>query len=313
MRGECSVARKTRIRLHAAGAPNHVHRTSTIPAVRFDAPEFFSRWRCSSPSGSSAARAARGTAASQDGRRADLLLNLPEPGREPGKQVPDGAIPGRISPSERIFVGKVLSIQWGTGNVSGMGAPGTGGSRVRAGVPGRPGRAASHRHGVQAAVALLQRRDAGDERLQQRRRGCPPGRPVAVLPRRIREDRVRQSGNPRRNAGRRAGLLPEGDEPVIAETEQAVALDSLAPGERFAALAALLKRGRLTSAIVGPYAVSQIFALRALDGPTAARTLAEVLCDATNSVELRAEGPPLLAELAQEALSRSPAGSRTRT
>jgi hypothetical protein len=53
-----------------------------------------------------------------------LLLNLSEPGREPGKQVPDGAVPGRISESERIFVGKVLNIRWGTGNVSDMGAPG---------------------------------------------------------------------------------------------------------------------------------------------------------------------------------------------
>ena len=55
---------------------------------------------------------------------AALPANLPEPGREPGRQVPDGAFPGRINPSERVFVGKVLSIQWGTGNVSRMGAPG---------------------------------------------------------------------------------------------------------------------------------------------------------------------------------------------
>ena len=56
--------------------------------------------------------------------RTDVLLNVPELGREPGRQVPDGAIPGRISLSERIIVGKVMSVQWGTGNVSSMGAPG---------------------------------------------------------------------------------------------------------------------------------------------------------------------------------------------
>ncbi|MGD1000787.1 MAG: hypothetical protein ABSA67_08825 [Candidatus Brocadiia bacterium] len=234
------------------------------------------------------------------------LANLPEPGREPGRQVPDGAFPGRISPSERVFIGKVLNIQWGTGDVSRMGAPGKAEVEcVRA------------FRGVQAGQRVIVTvfkplwRAYGEATLEMTifSNGGADVRPGDQWLFLLGGFEKTDSANPDIPGETQVGALaycPKGDEPVIAETEQAIALDSLAPAERFAALAALLKRGGLTSAIVGPYAVSQIFALRALDGPAAARTLAAALRDATNGVELRTEAPPLLAELAQEALSAQP-------
>jgi hypothetical protein len=239
---------------------------------------------------------------------AALPANLPEPGREPGRQVPDGAFPGRINPSERVFVGKVLSIQWGTGNVSRMGAPGQAEVEcVRA------------FRGVQAGQRVLVTvfkplwHPYGEATLEMTifSNGGADVRPGDQWLFLLGGFEKTDSANPDIPGETQVGALaycPKGDEPVIAETEQAVALDSLAPAERFAALAALLKGGRLTSAIVGAYAVSQIFALRALDGPATARTLAAALRDATNGVELRAEAPPLLAGLAQEALSAQPGG-----
>jgi hypothetical protein len=234
---------------------------------------------------------------------ASLLANLPEPGREPGRQVPDGAVPGRINASERIFLGKVLDIQRGKGDVSSMGAPGRAevecvrafrgvhvGQRVLVTVFKPLWRAYGEKT-LEMTVFSNNGADvrAGDqwlfflggfEKTEHADPDIPGETQVGAL-----------------------AYCPNGDEPVIAETEQAVALDSLPPGERFAALAELLKNGRLTSTIVGPYAVSQIFALRALDGPAAARLLVAVLRDATNGVELRAEVPPLLAELAEEKLN----------
>lgn len=230
-------------------------------------------------------------------------LNLPEPGREPGRQVPDGAVPGRISPSERVFVGKVLNIRWGEGDVSGMGAPGAAEVEcVRA------------FRGVQAGQRVIVTvfrplwRSYSDATLEMTifcngGADVRPGDQWLFL---LGGFEKTDAANPEIPGETQVGALaycPKGDEPVIAEAEQAVALDSLAPNERFAALVALLTRGRLTSAIVGPYAVSQMFALRALDGAAAARTLAAALRDPTNGVGLRAETPPLLAELAQEALS----------
>jgi hypothetical protein len=232
--------------------------------------------------------------------------NLQEPGREPGRQVPDGAIPGRISPSERVFVGKVLSIRWGAGDVSGMGAPGSAEVEcVRA------------FRGVQVGQRVIVTvfkplwRSYSDATLEMTvfSNGGADVRPGDQWLFLLGGFEKTDSANPEIPGETQVGALaycPKGDEPIIAETEQAVALDSLAPGERFAALAALLTRGRLTSAIVGPYAASQMFALRALDGPAAARTLAAALRNATNGVELRAETPPLLAGLAQEALSARP-------
>jgi hypothetical protein len=238
----------------------------------------------------------------------DVLLNLPEPGREPGKQVPDGAVPGRISESERIFVGKVLNIRWGTGNVSDMGAPGQAevecvqafrgvqaGQRVIVTVF-RPLWRSYSDATLEAIVFSNGGADirAGDSWLfflgGFEKTGC---------------------ANPEIPGETQVGALaycPKGDEPIIAETRQAIELDSLALGERFAALSALLSRGRLAGAVVGPYAVSQMFALRALDGPAAARALVAALRDATNGIELRAEAPALLAGLAEEALSAQPGG-----
>ena len=238
----------------------------------------------------------------------DLLLHAPEPGREPDKQVPDGAVPGRISESERVFVGKVLNIRWGAGNVSGMGAPGQ--AEVEC-VRAFKGVQVGQRVIVTVFRPLWRSyNDATLEMIVFSNGGADvrPGDQWLFF---LGGFEKTDHANPAIPGETQIGALaycPKGDEPVIAETEQAVELDSLAPRERFAALAALLKRGRLTSAIVGPYAVSQIFALRALDGPAAARTLAAALRDATNGVELRAETPPLLAGLAEEALSAQQGG-----
>ena len=237
-----------------------------------------------------------------------MLLNLPEPGREPGKQVPDGAVPGRISESERIFVGKVLNIQWGAGNVSGMGAPGK--AEVEC-VQAFRGVQVGQRVIVTVFRPLWRSYSEATLEMTVFSNGGADVRPGDQWLFLLGGFEKTDYANPEIPGETQVGALaycPKGDEPVIAETEQAVALDSLAPRERFAALAALLRRGRLTSAIVGPYAVSQIFALRALDGPAAARTLAAALRDATNGVELRAEAPPLLAGLAEEALSAQPGG-----
>jgi hypothetical protein len=230
---------------------------------------------------------------------ANVLLNLPQPGREPGKQVPDGAIPGRISLSERVFVGKVLNIRWGAGDVGGMGAPG------RAEVE-----CVQAFRGVQVGQRVIVTvfkplwRAYSDKTLETSifSNGGADVRPGDQWLFFLGGYEKTDYADPEIPGETQVGALaycPKGDEPVIAETQQAVALDSLAPSERFAALAALLRRGKLTSLIIGPYAVSQIFALRALDGPTAARALAAALCDATNGVELRAEVPPLLAGLAE--------------
>jgi len=234
---------------------------------------------------------------------APLLANLPEPGREPGRQVPDGAVPGRINASERIFLGKVLDIRWGEGDVSSMGAPG------RAEVECvRAFRGVQIGERVNVTVFKPLWRSYGQKTLEMSvfsndgadvRRGDPW---LFFLGGFEKTD----CASPDIPGETQVGALaycPKGDEPVIAETEQAVALDSLPPRERFAALADLLRNGRFAGAVVGPYAVSQIFALRALDEPAAARTLAVVLRDAANSAELRAEIPPLLAELAEGKLN----------
>jgi hypothetical protein len=237
---------------------------------------------------------------------ANSLLNLPAPGRDPGQQVPDGAVPGRISPSERIFVGKVLNIRWGAGDVSSMGAPGR--AEVECVQAFRGVQAGQH---VTVTVFRPLWRAYSDKTLETSifSSGGADVRPgdqwLFLLGGFERTDHA----NPEIPGETQVGALaycPKGDEPVIAETQQAVALDSLAPGERFSALAALLNRGGLTSPIIGPYAVRQVFALRALDAAAAARTLAEALCDATNGIELRAEAPLLLAQLAKEALSAQP-------
>ena len=231
------------------------------------------------------------------------LANLPEPGREPGRQVPDDAFPGRISPSERVFLGKVLNIQRGTGNVSRMGAPGK--AEVEC-VRAFRGVQVGQRVLVTVFKPLFRAYSEATLEMTIFSNGGADVRPGDQWLFLLGGFEKTDSANPEIPGETQVGALafcPKGDEPVIAETEQAVALDSLAPADRFAALAALLKRGGLTGAIVGPYAVSQIFALRALDGPAAARTLAAALRDATNGVELRAEVPPRLAELAEEALA----------
>ena len=237
-----------------------------------------------------------------------LLLagQLPEPGREPGRQVPEDAFPGRVNPSEPEFVGKVLSIQWGTGNVSGMGAPGK--AEVEC-VRAFRGVQAGQRVIVTVFRPLWRAYSEATQEMTIFSNGGADVRPGDQWLFLLGGFEQTDSANPEIPGETQVGALafcPKGDEPVIAETEQAVALDSLASADRFAALAALLKRGGLTGAIVGPYAVSQIFALRALDGPAAAQTLAAALGDSTNGVELRAETPPLLAALAQEALSAQP-------
>ncbi len=239
---------------------------------------------------------------------APLLANLPEPGREPGRQVPDGAVPGRISESEKIFVGKVLDIQWGEGDVSGMGAPGK--AEVEC---ARAFRGVQTGERVNVTVFKPLWRSYSDKTLEMIvfSNGGADIRPGDQWLFFLGGFEKTEHANPDIPGETQVGALaycPNGDEPVIAETEQAVALDSLAPKERFAALAALLSGGRLTSAIVGPYAVTQIFSLRALDGPAVARLLAAVLRDATNGVELRAQVPPLLAQLAEEARSAPPGG-----
>jgi hypothetical protein len=238
----------------------------------------------------------------------DLLLNLPEPGREPGKQVPDGAVPGRINESERILVGKVLNIQWGAGNVSGMGAPGQ--AEVEC------VRAFRGVHAGQRVIVTVFQplwRSYTDATLEMTvfSNGGADIRAGDQWLFFLGGFENTSHANPRIPGETQVGALaycPKGDEPIIAETEQAIALESLAPKDRFAALTALLSCGRLTDAVVGPYAISQMFALCTLDGPVAARTLAAALRDATNGVELRAEVPSLLAQLAQDALSAQSGG-----
>ena len=218
------------------------------------------------------------------------LANLPEPGREPGKQVPDDAFPGRISPSERVFLGKVLNIQRGTGNVSRMGAPGK--AEVEC-VRAFRGVQVGQRVLVTVFKPLFRAYSEATLEMTIFSNGGADVRPGDQWLFLLGGFEKTDSANPEIPGETQVGALafcPKGDEPVIAETEQAVALDSLAPADRFAALAALLKRGGLTGAIVGPYAVSQIFALRALDGPAAARTLAAALRDATNGVGLPRRG-----------------------
>ena len=203
----------------------------------------------------------------------------------------------------------MLSIQWGTGNVSGMGAPGR--AEVEC-VRAFRGVQAGQRVIVTVFRPLWRAYSEATLEVTIFSNGGVDVRPGDQWLFLLGGFEKTDSANPEIPGETQVGALaycPKGDEPVIAETEQAAALDSLAPAERFAALAALLKRGGLTGTIVGPYAVSQIFALRALDGPAAARTLAAALRDATNGVELRAETPPLLAELAREALSAQPDGT----
>jgi HEAT repeat protein len=220
--------------------------------------------------------------------------------REAGELLPQGSAADRVAKSERIFVGRVLDIKWEAGqNVSHMGELGR--ARVECLVPFRGVKAGEkvtvsvfHPRRMSHSDATLEMIIFGDHVADVR-----AGDRWLFFLGGYKGTSDANTDIPDETQVGALARIETGKEPIVQQTEQAVKLASLPEKERLAALVKLIEAGRLDNVVMGPYAVSQMVALWKVDGPAAARALAQVLRDTTHAAALRGTVPYNMAELAR--------------